>query len=732
MSVSIAATTNSLKFDQLKCQISNSALFEGPLEYRTPIFSASQNLTLKQQAENQALLDWNRCIKNYYIGSNSLFELREGKFFNSIDELYLFIKQSLLIGMSEDEHQEMLEQSIFHLHQGGILHSAGIALSNQFLRGSEYPTPVFSFKVVLYPMETGIGIEENLKLKHILTPDSLVYSAEDNDDLSLNVKHYGALERNPGFSNVAALSIHTDVQISEKVLTILDIKPNHSFDRLPLQLNPKTFSWLSYFTWPAELLFDSLAWQSSLSKEQHQAEVKWLTTFDIYLNHIKQKQQSAIKQLQHQQEKIDNLNTLKDTLASQIEKNNALLSPIKAGLANTTNQLEQFSDLLSNTSSDSHSQQQRAKFLVTLQAFQDSLTEHLSNLNQAIKLAEYLESPFYFRLKQLKQTVLNKKSKVSQLQRVVANPNISNTDEIISLSKALKLLLTDNEELQQAFSSIEERIAETSTKAESASLEFNSRIITTHKNLQEHNQELAAQLDALEDAITELKFKLKAIASQEEYVQYLKCRDKIFSLFRSIGDIDPCNLNSEQVTRSLADLLSAQDKVKNSLVKIKARIDIFNTVMLVKSSDYLEFISQYRNPLSIIERLSGCSKLKEQLAELKEQFVSEFKSATLAKLTRYSDPDGIVPFTKGWLFAGQWGKHHAARARTFSKSLGTCCTVEDTFLALEREKQYIETNFIKQDGEYCKLIADHLTIVKMVVNDDIIEQLAPNETALAL
>lgn len=742
---SIIAKMNSMKFDELT-QEQSSDLLLAPLAYLPPIFPSNRKIPYQQQAQAQAISDWNRNMGHYFIGDKSISALREGAKFSSIEELNHFIISHLLIGMPTDEHRTMLEQSILHLHQGGILHSANIAIHQQLTNGFERPVPSFKFKVTLFPLETGIGFQESLKLSELYLPKSeeILLTSENPETLFLDVEHYSKLELAPGYGNVSAATLKTTINASEFIKEQLSITEHLNLQEPQASAEQQTSGLTSYLSKITSLL--RVLWRSGSAEtvDSRELEQAYIKTIDMVLEKNKTLYHGETEEINGQSRLLFQLNQKNAETFQQLSDASHQLSPANKTFNQCQQALLKLKTVYSEPVNVDHSPVQISHAQIVIDDYLPELErkiELLKHQQQAIKpvASQAIQHQLQRHIDQLQ----TKAKHVEWLAKTLATPNLYKDEFVSNIAKQHQSF---SQQAQQLFDILNETIEQESL--------YHS-MLSAHISLTEEQQQqldkrterlvqLSSQQDALSASIEKLNLDFKQNRFQQP--QYASDRKSIIEQLQVV-EFDALQLQrfytdttiNELIgqTYALKSLIAAQSQqsktLTQQLTKLLANINNLYDKSIERSQAYQEpeaFLTDVDMPQRLTDAIDAA--YQQSFKQLKEKVVNDLEPY-------YNSPFPNRILNEVWS-SSIWAKHNQPRAQAFvEESIAQSTSFSDLYQTLYREHKSASQEVVNRQGQYCLLlkkltehVASFLTEKQL---DDIHhqqqQQVAPSSPTLA-
>lgn len=235
---------NTLQFSQMARMENQSVIFPDGVDYLGPVCTSGD---IVNRFKQQVLSDWNRNIRSYFIGGRSVYDLNHQKSFPDIEALSRFIKEHLLMALDEVEKDKALETMLPHLQQGALLHAAGIDIYQRYakrMKLGSFPLPTFEFKLNLYPINDGIGIEECLTLSYIAIPrpvaaqraqltktsDLELRDCQQDESVNCDVNHFSTLTWDKARQHSQVNLLHVQTAISRDAHQLMGLDELHVED----------------------------------------------------------------------------------------------------------------------------------------------------------------------------------------------------------------------------------------------------------------------------------------------------------------------------------------------------------------------------------------------------------------------------------------------------------------------------------------------------------------------
>ena len=728
MGTSLIITDNSIEFYKLKNQNDSNPLFDGPLIYNPPIFPKSKDKTILELAKSQALMDWNRNLHGYKIGNSSVYILNNGNPFESIEELYAFIQKHLLVGLPKEEHQSVLDQCILHLHQGGLLHAAGIAVSQKFLKGSSHPTPFFDFSIELYPLYTGIGIKEKLTLREIYLPDKgRCQSVLESSDLNFNVEHYSTLEHKHGhYGQVTANSLKTRAYISKPLCHMLEVDYIDKPDNTNLNLDVSVFSLFSYLTWPASLILKHFGFLSDINPESIEIEKRWLKTLKGFIdgaNETLSEKRTNSRQFKNHQTKTY---TMLSEVFSSISKQKHAVRSLGKQFNRFQLTQEKLRGCITSLRVIEHSQEHAKMHIKNLQWTISLLVNELNQIKQYLStLGEHYPNLTI----SLKKSLLKAEQEIEQRSMVIKL--LKNGGEI---DRLLETIDSDQQQINQGKTKLNQHLDKVEGYYQSEIRKANHQDSQIHAE-DENTESFQQQLFKLESAFNKLKKHYAKLQTNTDLIEYLEIRRTIIEEFKVF------ERNYLQSKDKLAkytenmDLLNNKLDFEQHLEKIAQEViqtaDLFEQLSITQLSreTQLRALSEgYTNPQKLLtyEKLLT-SSLEQAVHSAQKEIFQNFRLKCTRMMDNYSDPDGYI--FNGWFTAGEWGKQNASRARAFKTKLAKSGSIVEIKVLLSEEYHSAIKEVGNPNGTYCQNLSDLLSEAHKFFSDEV-EPEAKNDLSL--
>ncbi len=206
--------------------------------YEGPVFRPSEDFM--DAVRKQVARDWRGDTHSYFVGHSTVFDQNDGANFNSDAEVFDFIKEHLLAGIPKGQREQAFLLCLPHLHQGGLMHAAGYEIFDKYNQYVDGIKPFFDYKITLYPLTDGIGIEEKLIPKYISVPsrdprrkgDEIVHIVSEDEDLSGEVVHFARLTYDAEKQAVETQSVRLSSTLSHKFMQLL-IDPQRALEPVP-------------------------------------------------------------------------------------------------------------------------------------------------------------------------------------------------------------------------------------------------------------------------------------------------------------------------------------------------------------------------------------------------------------------------------------------------------------------------------------------------------------------
>ena len=697
---SIIAVENSQHFASLEETPSQNPFLHQYLPYEAPLFVASDHLTIQQQAEQQALMDWQRNIHRIKIGTTTVATLRDGKPFEDINDLYGFLSEHLLVAFDEEQKLPYLHQAIIHLHQGGLLHSAGIGISQITLRGLNFPTPSFEFNITLYPTTKGIGIEENLKLKQIGLPDGSCLDINDTnrDQVFFNVQHHALLELTTAAEvQVEARPVHSHIELSPEAISKLALQSLITSPSPKEDTASETGSWFStLFQLPLPSFSASLSSsETKIPSTLIEREQRWLEAFETFIqnqNQLRVAQNSSIQSdyrlsLKYQQ-MISEISPILLNIQEQKKPVEPTLNEIQTLIEKFVQLKKQISRNLYHPADANFFKEQLKNYLEHLQSHQQKLMAFIYPLQQSpSSISPDIETYL---------TALNEKiASCNLLIETVMDPNTHLAKiDLTSQVSTLKQLTDQKISLDRRFM----QACDTQTGEQSQAL----NLVSQYETLSQHIQRRRNRHEELLPLLDQLKTEFATLSAFKSYPTYSEQREAITQKFKAYEAQQLPIVPHEHDTSTPPDFIQrikGQETNAHELLQgsqaLAEEVKMFYDEISQQLREVKTLYDEYRAPLDFVdETLLHNPAEYEAISDAVSQLTQLIKEQVFNHLREYSHPK------KPFHLMSNWNCHNIPQSKKFQTELKATRDLPQLYIALKSEYDLTKETVYNPEGSY--------------------------------